>query len=406
MKNMKLKFFAFIAVLFLIAMPIYNYAQTEPDLNTPPKENAANALDWSQGAGLFEDWFMDVFLTKYKDIIWGEFDTFINLARVLAGVFTLIFFAGRAYGMMTGDQKWEILPLLRPFGLLLIILQWKAFVTVIAFPTDAMASIMYDKQEAQQLNVTNMRLIRAEYQKSMIDNLFKMSSEAELAADETKEMVKDKGNWWSRTIKEGWNEVVAPVYEMKYRLQITLQLAMTQGLEMLALWILRVAVYTIFAIQIIYSGILVMLGPISIATSILPMFRDSFSSWIARFISVNLYLTIALIIMFIGGIFQEFAMQAEVERFAEFVDRDGNLLADGASKLLWLTSNGVLSFGLVIVSFLVTAICMMTVPSISTWVVSTGGATSAVSTMGRAAAVATGRFSSAGKMLMGMGGKK
>lgn len=400
MKNMKLKFFAFIAVLFLIAMPIYNYAQTEPDLNTPPKENAANALDWSQGAGLFEDWFMDVFLTKYKDIIWGEFDTFINLARVLAGVFTLIFFAGRAYGMMTGDQKWEILPLLRPFGLLLIILQWKAFVTVIAFPTDAMASIMYDKQEAQQLNVTNMRLIRAEYQKSMIDNLFKMSSEAELAADETKEMVKDKGNWWSRTIKEGWNEVVAPVYEMKYRLQITLQLAMTQGLEMLALWILRVAVYTIFAIQIIYSGILVMLGPISIATSILPMFRDSFSSWIARFISVNLYLTIALIIMFIGGIFQEFAMQAEVERFAEFVDRDGNLLADGASKLLWLTSNGVLSFGLVIVSFLVTAICMMTVPSISTWVVSTGGATSAVSTMGRAAAVATGRFSSAGKMLM------
>jgi hypothetical protein len=404
MKKMKLKFFALIAVLFLMMIPNYNHAQTQPDLNTPPNTSAANALDWSQGAGLFEDWFMDVFLTKYKDIIWGEFDTFINLARVLAGIFTLIFFAGRAYGMMTGDQKWEILPLLRPFGLLLIILQWRAFVSFVAFPTEAMASIMYDKQEAQQLNVTNMRLIRAEYQKSMIDNLFKMSGEAELAADETKEMVKDKGNWWSRTIKEGWNEVVAPVYEMKFRLQITIQLAMTQGLEMLALWILRIAVYTIFAIQIIYSGILVMLGPISVATSILPMFRDSFSSWISRFISVNLYLTIALMIMFIGGIFQEFAMQAEVARFAEFVDRDGNLLIDGAAKLLWLTGNGVLSFGLVIVSFLVTAICMMTVPSISTWIVSTGGATSAVSTMGRAAAVATGRLGAVGKMMMG--GKK
>jgi len=406
MKNMKLKFFAFIAVLFLMTIPLYNYAQTQPDLNTPPKENAANALDWSQGAGLFEDWFMDVFLTKYKDIIWGEFDTFINLARALAGIFTLIFFAGRAYGMMTGDQKWEIMPLLRPFGLLLIIMQWKAFVTIVSMPTDAMAAIMYDKQEAQQLNVTNMRLIRAEYQKSMIDNLFKMSSEAELAADETKEMVKDKGNWWSRTIKEGWNEVVAPVYEMKFRLQISLQLTLTQALEMLALWILRIAVYTIFAIQIIYSGILVMLGPISVATSILPMFRDSFSSWISRFIAVNLYLTIALMIMFIGGVFQEFAMQAEVGRFAEFVDRDGNMLADGAAKLLWLTGNGVLSFGLVIVSFLVTAICMMTVPSISTWVVSTGGATSAVGTMGRAAAVATGRLGAVGKMMIGGGGKK
>lgn len=405
MKNIKLKFFAFLAVLFLISVPLYNHAQsiTPSATEAPPKEDAAKALDWAQGAGLFEDWFMDVFLTKYKDLLWGEFDTFINLARVLAGIFTLIFFAGRAYGMMTGDQKWEILPLLRPFGLLMIILQWKAFVTIVALPTDAMAAIMYDKQEAQQLNVTNMRLIRAEYQKSMVDNLFKMSSEAELAADESKELVKDKEGWFSRTMKEGWNEVISPVLEMKFRLQISLQLAMTQGLEMLALWILRIAVYTIFAIQIIYSGILIMLGPISVATSILPMFRDSFSAWISRFVSVNLYLTIALMIMFVGGVFQEFAMKAEVERFAEFVDRDGNLLANGAAKLIWLSSNGVLSFGLVIVSFIVTAICMMTVPSISTWVISTGGASSAVGTMGRAAAVMSTKFGGAGRMLMGKG---
>jgi hypothetical protein len=152
--------------------------------------------------------------------------------------------------------------------------------------------------------------------------------------------------------------------------------------------ILRIAVYVIFAIQIIYSGILIMLGPVSVALSILPMFRDSFSTWIARFISVNLYTTIALMIMFVGGIFQEFAMQSEIDRYAEIVTREGTLVS--IEKLLFLKMNGLLSFGVVIITFLMTAICMFTVPSISTWIVSTSGVSSAVSTMGRSAPVIIG----------------
>ena len=45
--------------------------------------------------------------------------------------------------------------------------------------------------------------------------------------------------------------------------------------------ILRVAVYTIFAVQIIYTGIMIMLGPFSVAMSILPTFRESFATWLA-----------------------------------------------------------------------------------------------------------------------------
>src|SRR5690606_2505701 len=212
-------------------------------------------------------------------------------------------------------------------------------------PTDVMAASMWDKQEAQQQNVTNKRLIRAEYQRSLVTGLFELSSEAELAADESKELVKDKENWFSRTMKEGWNEIIAPAYQFKYRLQISFQLAITQALEAISLWLLRVAVYSIFTIQIVFSGILIMLGPISVATSILPMFRDSFQTWIARFISVNLYLTIALIIMFIGGIFQEFAMESEILRFQEVVDRQGNMLEDAGAKILYFLGSGILSFG-------------------------------------------------------------
>lgn len=375
------KLLALLFAIMLLGVPAITTAQT--DTSQPASEEMRKALDWAQGGKLFDDWFMDAFLSGWKDIIWSEFDTFIDLARVIAGFMTLLFFAGRAYEMMTGEKKWEILPLLRPFALTMIILYWGPFVQLISFPTDILASAMWQKQELQQEEVNNLRYIRAEYQYAMVDQLYNYSAQTELAAEQSKSFLEDPLGTMGRSIKEGVESVVAPVLELKQKLQLGIQLAMSQGLEALALLILRVAVYTIFAVQIIYTGIMIMLGPFSVAMSILPMFRESFSTWMARFISVNLYLTIALIILFVGGIFQEFAMQSEIDRYAEIVSRDGTLIS--IEKLMFLKMNGLLSFGTVITAFLMTAICMTTVPSISTWIVSTGGASSAVSTMGRSA---------------------
>ncbi len=384
---MRLLYFIRIGLLLTaLSLPILLPAQTSNE--KPVSENMQKAIDWAEGGPLFDDWFMESFLSGWKEVIWGEFDTFIDLARVLAGLMTLLAFAGKSYRMMAGEEKWDILPLLRPFGLLMIILYWGPFVQLVSFPTDFMANAMWNKQETQQVAVNNLRYIRKDYQYQMVEQLYNYAAQTEAAAEQSKSFLEDPLGSMGRTIKEGVQTVVAPVLELKEKLQVGIQLIISQGLEAVALMILRIAVYVIFAIQIIYSGILIMLGPISVALSILPMFRDSFSTWIARFISVNLYTTIALMIMFVGGIFQEFAMQSEIDRYAEIVTREGTLVS--IEKLLFLKMNGLLSFGVVIITFLMTAICMFTVPSISTWIVSTSGVSSAVSTMGRSAPVIIG----------------
>src|SRR5690606_31574164 len=146
-------------------------------------------------------------------------------------------------------------------------------------------------------------------------------------------------------------------------------------------WMLRLCVYIIFIIQIIFSTILIVLGPFSVAVSILPAFRDSFGIWIARFISVNLYSGIAYLVMHISSLFQQYAMEAEITRYQQLLASTGDTL----EKMGWFAGNGVLSFGIVIVTFLIGGLTMLTVPSISTWIVSTSGITSAASTMGRGA---------------------
>jgi len=197
-------------------------------------------------------------------------------------------------------------------------------------------------------------------------------------------------------VKEGFSSVWNSIMQIRNRMQVSLQLLVTATLETLAIWILRICVYIIFLIQIIYSTILVILGPFSVAMSILPAFRDSFSTWIARFISVNLYSGVAYLVLHVASLFQQYALEAEITRYQQLLDDSGGNVIE---KLGWFAGNGVLSFGMVIIAFLIGGLTMLTVPSISTWIVSTSGISSAVGTLGRGG-------SSMGRMAMRAAMKK
>ena len=361
-----------------------------------PPSNYNKSLEFLQGNGVYEEGVM-TFLSGLKDSIWSHFDLFITDAKALAAIFMIIFFAIKSYEMMSGDKKLEVMPLLRPFGLTMIILWWGAFVKMVAFPTDLVALKTEEMFKSEQTNVNNLRLNRADYMKKVADELYSFQAQTEVAEKESDTWYGQAWDSVTSSVKEGISTVVSPLIELKNRLAIGMQLLLTQLLEIIALWILRIAVYVIFVIQIIYSSILIILGPFAVAVSILPAFRDSFSTWIARFISVNLYVGIAYLVMYIMALMQKYAMLSEISKYKELLGPDGT--EGGLAKMAILAGNGIMSFGTVILTFLVSAICMFTVPSISTWIISTSGISSAASGFGRGSVTvintakkATGKF--------------
>ncbi|QEM07855.1 plasmid transfer protein [Mucilaginibacter rubeus] len=341
------------------------------------------SLEFLQGDGVYESGMM-TFLTGLKDSIWSNFDIFITDAKALAAIFMIIFFAIKSYEMMAGDKKLEIMPLLRPFGLAMVILWWGGFAKMVAFPTDLVANETQQMFASEQDNVNQLRFQRADLMKQVADSLYNFQAQTEVAAKESDTWYGKAWDAVTSTVKEGISTVVAPLMELKARLQISIQLLMTQILELAGIWILRIATYIIFMIQIIYSSILIILGPFAVAVSILPAFRDSFSTWVARFVSVNLYSGIAYLIMYLCALMQKYALSSEISKYQE-------LLRPGASGLMTkfavFAGNGVLSFGEVIVVFFIGAVCMFTVPSISTWIISTSGISSASSAFGRNASM-------------------
>jgi hypothetical protein len=351
---------------------------------TAPIDTASSnrTLEFLQGDGVYENGVM-VFLTKLKGSVWTHFGLFIGDAQALAAIFMIIFFAIKSYEMMVGDKQLEIMPLLRPFGLAMIILWWGTFVQVVAFPTDLVAAQTDQMYESEQVNVDNLRLTRANLMLAVANSLYTFQAQTDVAEKESDTWYGQAWDAVTSTVKEGISTVVSPLIELKNRLTVGMQLLFTQMLELLGIWILRIAVYIIFMLQIIYSSILVILGPFAVAVSILPAFRDSFSTWIARFVSVNLYSGIAYLIMYLCGLMQEYALTSEISKYQELVGTDGTTA--NLEKMAWFASNGILSFGTVIIVFLIGAICMFTVPSISTWIISTSGISSATSTFGRSA---------------------
>jgi hypothetical protein len=351
------------------------------------------SLEFLQGNGVYEEGVM-VFLKGLKESIWSNFDLFITDAKALAAIFMIIYFAIKSYEMISGDKKMEVMPLLRPFGLVMVIIWWGSFAKVVAFPTDLVALKTEEMFQSEQANVNDLRYTRADYMIKVANALYTFQAQTEVAE-------KESDTWYGRawdsvgsTVKEGISTVVAPLLELRNRFAVGMQLLMTQMLELAGIWILRIATYIIFLIQIIYSSILIILGPFAVAVSILPAFRDSFSTWIARFVSVNLYSGIAYLIMYLTALMQKYALTSEISKYKELIGENGT--AANLEKMAWFAGNGILSFGTVIVVFLIGAICMFTVPSISTWIISTSGISSASSSFGRGAATVVGVARKAG----------
>jgi hypothetical protein len=339
-------------------------------------------LEFLQGDGVYENGMM-TFLGGLKESIWNHFGLFIGDAQALAAIFMIVYFAIKSYEMMVGDKRLEVMPLLRPFGLAMIIIWWGAFVKMVAFPTDLVQNQTDQMFNSEQSTVNALRVQRSTLMLAVANSLITFEAQTQVAEKESDTWYGQAWDSVTSTIKQGISDVVSPLLELKNRLEVGMQLLFTQLLELIGIWILRIAVYVVFMIQIIYSSILIILGPFSVAVSILPAFRDSFSTWVARFVSVNLYSGIGYLIMYLCALMQEYALQSEISKYQVLVGQNGTT-AD-LTKLAWFAGNGVLSFGTVIIVFLIGAICMFTVPSISTWIISTSGISSAASTFGRSA---------------------
>lgn len=205
----------------------------------------------------------------------------VDMARAIGGIAAFFYISKRIYEELIADNPISLLPLLRPFAFVLVLSFWGVFVNLLMVPTKGLASLSESIYANKKLEVAQLL---EEKQDAMLASdlpIFYENEEKEAA-------LWDKG---VNLLLTTYNIFTGRAIQNQINFYI--MDAIRQVLESL----FEAIVYLIAFLRTVFCVLLVIFGPLVFALSIFDGFQDNYLQWIARFINVNLYLPIALLIL-------------------------------------------------------------------------------------------------------------
>ena len=278
----------------------------------------------------------------------------VDLARAIGGIAAFLFISKRVYEQLIADSPVFLLPLLRPFALVLVLTFWGPFVELLMVPTKGLAHL------SEAIYADKKHLV-AEKLREKQDAILEVDLPLFYENEEKEAALWDKG---INLLLTTYNIITGEA--LQHQVNFYIMDALRQVLESL----FEVLVYLIAFLRTVFCVLLVIFGPLVFALSIFDGFQDNYLQWIARFINVNLYLPIALIVLSLVQEVLIFVLDAEIAQ---------------------IKSMTIYQPSLFFVSNLVVPVCgiigMALVPKIASWIVQASGTNSGGGRLIRTAAV-------------------
>lgn len=278
----------------------------------------------------------------------------VDMARAIGGIAAFFYISKRIYEQLIADNPVSILPLLRPFALVLVITFWGPFVNLLLAPTKGLTKLS-EAVYADKKHIVKQKL--EDKQQAILATdlpLFYENEEKEAA-------LWDKG---INLLLTTYN--IFSGRAIQNQINFYLMDATRQLLESF----FEVLVYLIAFLRTVFCVLLVIFGPLVFALSIFDGFQDNYLQWIARFVNVNLYLPIALLILALVQEILIYVLDMEIAQI--------NAMLIYQPQMFF-------------VSNLIVPVCgiigMAMVPKIASWIVSASGTNSGGGRLVRTAAV-------------------
>lgn len=299
---------------------------------------------------------------------------FTSVGRVLGCIFALIIAAGEAYKVMAKGEAFDVLAIMRPILFSLILANWTAVCNTLLWPGKLIEAHFKGVYESTVSEAEKMKDLRWQKAKQVTDQSRAAASAAESGGDA----------WW----KQAWDwladkadAVVTTIMSIKTAINTFIMNQIQTCLCWLGELVFQIAVYFVFMVKCIYITVLVLFGPVYMACSILPAWKDAWTQWVSKMISVSLYGAMAYIVMAFSMQMITYAYEVDLSNLTVFKEQ-GTIFAYAAYDTGLMTT--ILQ---TLVAYLVGAFAMGTVFELASWVIPGGQASMA-----------------AGGFLRGMGG--
>ena len=295
---------------------------------------------------------------KFTDVlVQGGLDNaqlLVNMAKAIGGIAAFLYISKRIYEQLIADNPISLLPLLRPFAFVLIITFWGPFVQLLMVPTKGLTKI------SESVYADKKHIVAARLEEKQMAILY-----ADLPSFQ--ENQEKEATLWDK----GINLLLTTYNIVSGRaLQNQINFYFMDSIRQLLESFFEAIVYLIAFLRTVFCVLLIIFGPLVFAVSIFDGFQDNYLQWIARFINVNLYLPIALLILSLVQEVLIYVLEAEIVQVK--------------SSLIYQPS-------MYYVSNMVVPICgiagLLMVPKIASWIVSASGTGSGGGRMVKTAAM-------------------
>lgn len=295
---------------------------------------------------------LNLFFQKY-------YTGFISAGQALGAVLSIFVIAGEAYKVMLLKQGFDVLAIIRPVAFAMIIACWIPFTTGLAAVPRLMetyAQSIFQKEQTQVVLLRELRTKEAEKVKTRVE-------EAKAAAAIAEKQITD-GNTWDKLVEMG-SDFLDTVKEQLASFGTIFQAHVNQVLEE---WVLKIgqflwqiAIYLLFFIKETFAGILIITGPITFGLSVLPAWKDAWSQWISRYISVLLYGFVGYIVLAASMQLIIYGIEMDIQVLSKAMSNSEAFAAYSKSSVV----TAIFHF----VTLMVGAAAIRMVPELSTWII-------------------------------------
>lgn len=296
------------------------------------------------------------------------FGSFIGIATILAGMFALIYLGIESYKMMLGEKQIEVSTLLRPFMIGFVIMLWVPFINLIDVPCDALTDAAREMFENRLGEIDDAHRNRASIQDSItmriVENSVSASQANEISTDEEIHRMGIRLDGLINAVAGLQTYIVGKIRQIAFNI-----------LESIIIMLWKAAVYLILFLRLMFKSVLAIVGPISFAFSLLPSWRDAWSSWVSRYITVNLYGFLAYIELALSTAIIQYNIEDDID-VLQSVNAD-----EDAFALFTIFQSGYHN-GL-LPALVVSAIGLLLVPKVAEWIIPSSGTSGAASSAKR-----------------------
>lgn len=387
---MNKKYLIFTVTLLFTLLPIIVFGS-----------GGSQTLKFFKGDGDIEQWFLNAF-TLMNPQVSSEAKAMSRLGRSIGAIGAMAYLGYLGWEMLEGQRPWAVTPMIKPVIIGLILINWYPFARMIQSPFEMLAkpsvAMFNDLAEKSE----DLRIKRYELQWTLVSKAVKIEAENQAKKDEENiRKAKEEGFFSGKMAEMGseWNELKIKLYEWELKTASTLQTLLAEIIEAIALIILRVCVYGIFAFQKLWSMILIILGPIAVGMSLIPGFDGALQSWISKFVNINLWTFIAFKAMTIGEILITSGYKMEINRYDSILQGSEDEIIANVGNFV----NGAGFINVIVitcVAYIVTGLLTLMTPTIADSIVSAGG-----SGVANAARQAMSTMSGGTKKVVTTGGK-